>query len=111
MRSFQQVVVFLFALLVSAFAQEYESTVYITSTVYRVSTVQASGHYSGVPANQTSTIAAVYPTGAYPHSNSTTSPTGTMAQPSPSQFTGAASSLNVGSYVLALAAGVGYLVL
>lgn len=112
MRSFQQIVVFLFTLLVCAFAEEqqYDSTVYITSTVYRVNTVTMSGSHTGVLANQTSTIPAMYPTGSH-SGNGSVIPTSTSTLPSPSAFTGAASSLNVGSYVVALAAGVGYLVL
>jgi hypothetical protein len=122
MRSFQQIVVFLFALLVCALAQDtdiYDSTVYITSTVYRVNTVTMSGASpSGSVANQTSTIYATH-TPAYPaaasslkgNGTSIVLPTGTGAKPSATQFTGAASSLTINAYVAALAAGVGYLVL
>jgi hypothetical protein len=65
MRSFQQVVLALFALLVCAFAQEsevYDATVYITSTVYRVNTVTMSGSASAPVVNMTSTISAHVPT-------------------------------------------------
>ncbi|CAO2658367.1 Nn.00g060900.m01.CDS01 [Neocucurbitaria sp. VM-36] len=122
MRSFQQVVVFLFALFACAFAQSseaYDATVYVTSTVYRVNTVTLSGSPSGSVANQTSTISApAHPT--YPVGNGTTAiaPTGTLAtgtgtaiQPSQAQFTGAASSLNANAFLAALVASVGYLVL
>jgi hypothetical protein len=119
MRSFQQIVVFLFALLVCAFAQEseYESTVYITSTVYRVNTVTLASSPTGAVMNQTSTIPAVHPTAAvvpsYPAGNGTATimPTASQGMPAPSQFTGAASSLNANAFLAALAAGVGYLVL
>lgn len=124
MRSFQQVVVFLFALLVCAFAQDtevYDSTVYITSTVYRVNTVTLSGPSpSSAVVNRTSTIHATHaPTYSAAISSlkgngtSLGYPTGTgaSAKPSATQFTGAASSLNINAYVAALAAGVGYLVL
>lgn len=121
MRSFQQVVVFLFALLACAFAQQsdteiYDATVYITSTVYRVNTVTMSGSHSASVANQTSTIYATHPTGgAYSTSrgNGTSlgRPSGTGALTSPTPFTGAASSLSINAYVAAFVAGVGYLVL
>jgi hypothetical protein len=117
MRSFQQIVVFLFALLVSVMAQDtesYDATVYITSTVYRVNTVTMSGQYTGGAANMTSTIP---PSGAATYAatpkngTSLVQPTGAPASSSPAPFTGAASSLNINAYVAALAAGVGYLVL
>jgi hypothetical protein len=119
MRSFQQIVVFLFALLVCAFAAEsevYDATVYITSTVYRVNTVTMSASPSGAVANQTSTISAHMPTypavsGLKPNGTSIVHPSGTGAKPSASQFTGAASGLNVPAYVAALAAGLSYIVL
>ncbi|KAL6710112.1 hypothetical protein ACN47E_009903 [Coniothyrium glycines] len=119
MRSFHQLVAILFAFLACAFAQssdQYEATVYITSTVTRVNTVTISGSHSGTLANQTSTIHAVYPTAAsasYSAGNGTASvaPTGSQVNPNTPQFTGAASTLNVGSYVVALAAGVAYFVL
>jgi hypothetical protein len=116
MRSFQQVVLALFALLVCAFAQEsevYDATVYITSTVYRVNTVTMSGSASAPVVNMTSTISAhvpTYPT-LSPNGTSIVHPSGTGAKPSQSQFTGAASALTAQAYVAALAAGVGYLVL
>jgi len=136
MRSFQQVVLALFALLVCAFAQssepEYESTVYITSTVYRVNTVTMSSSPASsiVLANSTTTISATHaptgpaypivssgtangtdtalPTGSYPTGSSPTIP---KPSASPSQFEGAASALNVNAYLAALAAGITYLVL
>ncbi|KAH7397251.1 hypothetical protein BKA66DRAFT_408611 [Pyrenochaeta sp. MPI-SDFR-AT-0127] len=114
MRSFQQIVVFLFALLVCAFAQEsevYDATVYVTSTVYRVNTVTLSGSHTGSVANQTSTISAAHPTYHAGNGTAVIAPTGSQAQPSQPQFTGAASSLNANAFVVALAAGVGYLVL
>jgi hypothetical protein len=123
MRSFQQLVFFLFALVACAFAQSsdteiYESTVYITSTVYRVNTVTLSGSPSASAANQTSTIKAThmpaYPTVVTSLKGNGTSivlPTGSGVKPSPTQFTGAAVALNANAYVAALAAGVGYLVL
>jgi ABC-type phosphate transport system substrate-binding protein len=119
MRSFQQVVVFLFALLVCVFAQDtekYDATVYITSTVYRVNTITMSGSSSSV-ANMTSTIPAshmpTYPAVASLKPNGTSAgiPSGTGAKPTTSPFTGAASALTINAYVAALAAGVGYLVL
>ena len=117
MRSFQQVVVFLFALLVCVLAQDtevYDATVYITSTVYRVNTVTLSSSPSGSVANQTSTIHASHPTSAVVLSS--LKPNGTLAtptgaKPSQAQFTGAASALNVNAYVAALVAGAGYLIL
>jgi hypothetical protein len=130
MRSFQQVVLFFFALFALAFAQEsddgYDATVYITSTVYRVNTVTMSSSLVGPsPANQTSTISATHPTviPSYNAGNATSAiyPTGSVALPSsslvapsassPAPFEGAASSLKINAFVVALAAGVGYLVL
>jgi hypothetical protein len=117
MRSFQQVVFFLFALLACAFAQDaeaYDSTVYITSTVYRVNTVTKPGSAPSSVANLTSTIPASHATYAPASSikaNGTIYPTGSAARPSSPQFTGAASALAINAYVAALAAGVGYLVL
>ncbi|KAJ4339782.1 hypothetical protein N0V87_002982 [Didymella glomerata] len=121
MRSFQAVIVFLFALVAGVFAAEpesYDATVYITSTLYRVNTVtmQSSPAYS--VANQTSTIpaptyAAPSVTGSYPAGNGTgiVKPTGSATKPSTPEFTGAASSLNVNALVVALVAGASYLVL
>ncbi|KAI4911432.1 uncharacterized protein J4E92_010245 [Alternaria infectoria] len=125
MRSFTQIITALFALLVCAFAQEdqYDATVYITSTVYRVNTVTASSSSPAgyTAANSTSTISATHPTivPSYNAGNTTASmamPTasGPMASASasmPPQFEGAASSLQINGMVVALAAGVGYLVL
>ncbi|KAL1598113.1 hypothetical protein SLS59_007123 [Nothophoma quercina] len=124
MRSFQTIFVFLFALVASVFAaDQYDTTVYLTSTVYRVNTVTMSGAApSSVASNQTSTISAYaapsvtgsYGTGSYGTGNGTAiKPTGTgsATKPSTPEFTGAASSLNANAFVVALAAGVGYLVL
>jgi hypothetical protein len=129
MRSFQQVVLFFFALFALAFAQEsedgYDATVYITSTVYRVNTVTASSVAGYTPVNQTSTISATHPTiiSSYNAGNASSAvlPTGSASLPSnsqaapsassPAQFEGAASTLNINAFVVALAAGVGYLVL
>lgn len=130
MRSFHQVIVFLFALLVCAFAQStggaYEATVYITSTVTRVNTVTASGASpTGSIVNHTSTIRYTPPASYAVAHNSTmagstgspaligsASPSGTATKPSTPEFTGAASALNVNALVAALAAaGAGYLVL
>ncbi|KAI4702601.1 hypothetical protein J4E89_010322 [Alternaria sp. Ai002NY15] len=116
MRSFTQIVIALFALLVCAFAQE-------DHTVYRVNTVTASSSSPAgyTAANSTSTISATHPTivPSYAAGNTTASmamPTasGPMASASasmPPQFEGAASSLQINGLVVALAAGVGYLVL
>ncbi|KAH7381494.1 hypothetical protein DE146DRAFT_287434 [Phaeosphaeria sp. MPI-PUGE-AT-0046c] len=118
MRSFQQVVVLLFALLACAFAQAqdtevYDATVYITSTVYRVNTVTMSGSPTGSVANMTSTIPASHmpssPAGSLKPNGTTAAPT--SVKPSSAAFTGAASALNANAYLAAFAAGVGYLVL
>ena len=140
MRSFQNVIVFLFALIACAFAaqeaESYDTTVYITSTLYRINTVTMSGSPSGSVANQTSTIqASSYATPSITSVYSTTTATannnsnnnnnnntnntnttasqltGSATKPSTPEFTGAASSLNANALVIALAAGVGYLVL
>jgi hypothetical protein len=121
MRSFLQTLLFaLFALFALALAQEYDTTVYITSTVYRVNTVTLSGTPTASVHNMTSTIKPSIPTMATPiystgSSNGTTiAPTGSApapAQPSPSEFTGAASQLTINALVAVVAAGVGYLAL
>jgi hypothetical protein len=118
MRSFQTVFVFLFALVASVFAVEsYDTTVYVTSTLFRVNTVTMSGAAPSSPvANQTSTIsasgyAAPSVTGSYGINGTVIKPTGSVTKPSTPEFTGAASSLNANAFVVALAAGVGYLVL
>ncbi|KAF2623575.1 hypothetical protein BU25DRAFT_349838 [Macroventuria anomochaeta] len=117
MRSFQAVIVFLFALAASVFAAEtesYDATVYLTSTIYRVNTVTLSGSPSGAVANQTSTIsayAAPSVTGSYGTNGTAIKPTGSATKPLTPEFTGAASSLNANALVVALAAGIGYLVL
>src|SRR5690242_5607858 len=120
MRSFQAVIVFLFALVASVFAAEsesYDATVYITSTVYRVNTVTMSGSAPSGAANSTSTISA--PSYAAPsvtvsyggNGTAIVKPTGSVTNPSTPEFTGAASNLNAPALVAALAAGFGYLVL
>ncbi|KAF2124092.1 hypothetical protein P153DRAFT_361702 [Dothidotthia symphoricarpi CBS 119687] len=130
MHSFQQIIVALFALLVCASAQSagsYETTVYMTSTIYHLNVVTASGASpTGSVANQTSTIHATsvatsvapyavpsYSPPAYSagHNGTVVSPSGTLSNPSPAQFTGAASALNANALVAALVAGVGYLAL
>ncbi|KAI8931552.1 hypothetical protein NX059_011207 [Plenodomus lindquistii] len=122
MRSFQNIVAILFAFFVCAFASsapaseaEYEATVYVTSTVYRVNTITLSGSPTASVVNQTSTIVAVHPTAAYPTysagNGTIVAPTGTNMVPSPPQFTGAASSLNANAMLAAFAAGLGFLVL
>jgi hypothetical protein len=108
----------LFTLFAAVFAQDtevYDSTVYITSTVYRVNTVTMSGASpTGAVVNMTSTIPAHVPT-YYPtaqlNGTSVVAPSGTGVKPSSPAFTGAASALNVQAYVAVLAAGVGYLAL
>jgi hypothetical protein len=120
MRSFQQLVVFFFALFAFALAQdsaEYDATVYITSTVYRVNTITLSGTSTGTVGNTTSTIYPSIPsavTPAYPSGNGTTiAPTGTAAPTTsaPVDFPGAASTLNVNAFVAAMAVLVGYMAL
>lgn len=122
MRSFQNVIVFLFALVACVFAaqdtESYDATVYLTSTVYRVNTVTMSGTPSGTVANTTSTIHAasasatyVAPTAVYGTNSTSIKPTGSATKPAAPEFTGAASSLRASTLVAALAAGVGYLVL
>jgi hypothetical protein len=114
MRSFQNILSFLFALFVCAMAQQsesYDTTVYITSTVMLVNTVTMSGSPTGAVANQTSTIAAVVPT-AYSTANVTVAPTATAAKPTDAaEFTGAASALGANALLAAMAAGAAYLVL
>lgn len=124
MRSFQAVVVFLFALVAGVFAAEtesYDATVYVTSTVYRVNTVTMSGSAPSSVANSTSTISAptyaapqvtgASVTGSYGTTNGTViKPTGSATNPPASEFTGAAS-MNAPALAAMLAAGLGYLVL
>jgi hypothetical protein len=120
MRSFQTIVALLFALFAFAFAQDYETTVYVTSTVYRVNTVTMSGTPSASVANSTSTAysTATPPavTPIYSAGNGTTvAPTGSSpASPStsaPVDFPGAASTININAFVAVLAAGVAYMAL
>jgi len=117
MRSFQQIIAILFAFLVCAFATdapasggEY-STLYITSTVYRVNTITVSGTAMATMLNSTATP---YATGAYPThgaSNSSAASTGPAVRPSSPPFTGAASATHANALLAAMAAGLGYLVL
>ncbi|ORY17536.1 hypothetical protein BCR34DRAFT_597001 [Clohesyomyces aquaticus] len=119
MKSIQQLVVLFFALFAFALAQEetYDATVYVTSTVYKVNTVTMSGTPTGAVSNSTTTIVSYPSVGTvlpgYSSANLTSAPT--HATPTttakPSQFTGAASQLNVNAVVAILAAGVGYLAL
>lgn len=122
MRSFQQFVVLLFALFAFAFAQEsieYDATVYVTSTVYRVNTVTMPGTPTGAVYNSTSTISASIPSGtpyapSYSGNGTTIAPTG--AYPSttntpPANFEGAASHMGVNGLMAILAAGVAFLAL
>jgi hypothetical protein len=127
MRSFQ--IVALSALAIGASAVDsssssetlvYDATVYVTSTVFRVNTVTMSSSPAGyTPVNMTSTISATHPTivPSYPAGNTTVvAPTGvaptasapSASAPAPSK---PASTLNVNAFVVALAAGLGYLVL
>ncbi|KAF2870364.1 hypothetical protein BDV95DRAFT_496506 [Massariosphaeria phaeospora] len=130
MRSFQQVLVLLFAFLTFALADEaaqYDATVYLTSTVYRVNTVSLSSSPTASVANETSTISGtvvatiapvVVPTAVapsyYPSGNGTSSvhPTGSSASPSPTgteDFKGAAPHMNVNAVLAVFAAGLTYL--
>ncbi|PVH95041.1 hypothetical protein DM02DRAFT_169524 [Periconia macrospinosa] len=125
MRSFQQVVLFLFAFALSVFAQQYDETVYVTSTIYRVNTVTATGTPpAGGPVNSTLTIAPTPPVAyatAQPSASASFSvpgnatapkPTGSTAPVQPSSFPGAASGLSVNGAVVAMvAAGLGFLAL
>ena len=128
MRSFQQTLLFLVALFTfSAYAQSsasqsYEETVYITSTIYRVNTVTATGTPPvGGPVNSTLTIAPSAPT-AYATGNpsasvsysagNATSPKPTGASNPPANFQGSAAGLSASGPVVAmLAAGLGLLAL
>ncbi|KAF2680833.1 hypothetical protein K458DRAFT_88233 [Lentithecium fluviatile CBS 122367] len=111
MRSFQQVLVFLFALVAFAFAQgdtSYIATTTLTSTVQIVLTATVSPGASStpiysVPGNGTATA---YPTG-------TAAPTvSSPSQPTVTDFPGAASGLSANSaFIAAIAAGLGYLAL
>jgi hypothetical protein len=130
MPSFSYIFTAIFALLCAvAFAQEdqYDATVYITSTVYRVNTVTMSSSAPApgyTPANSTSTISATHPTiiPSYNAGNGTagvvvptaSAPSASSVAPiasKPAEFEGAAASIKVNTMVVALAAGVGYLVL
>lgn len=125
MRSFQQVILFLFALVAFVAAQDsqsYDATVYVTSTIYKVNTVTMSSSPAYEVHNSTSTISAPavatsaaysvpanstapYPTGTGSHSASPVAPTSTA-------FPGAASGLSVNGALVALfAAGLGFLAL
>ncbi|CAE7212735.1 hypothetical protein PTTW11_10341 [Pyrenophora teres f. teres] len=131
MRSFQMVALSALAIGASADAPmdtlTYDATVYITSTVTRVNTVTLSISPTGsAPVNMTSTISAThatiapsYPvnatmavasTGVMPTA-SAPSASGPVPSSSSTPFEGAASTLNVNAFIVALAAGLGYLVL
>ncbi|RMZ68390.1 hypothetical protein GMOD_00010025 [Pyrenophora seminiperda CCB06] len=132
MRSFQTVALSALAIGASAIDMSsstdtlvYDATVYVTSTVFRVNTVTMSSSPAGyTPVNMTSTISATHPTivPSYPAGNTTmvassagiptSAPSASApAASKPPTFEGAASTLNVNAFVVALAAGVGYLVL
>ncbi|KAJ4299207.1 hypothetical protein N0V90_004451 [Kalmusia sp. IMI 367209] len=123
MRSFQQVILFLVALVAFAFAQDaqsYDATVYVTSTIYKVNTVTLSSSPAYSVANSTTTIAASSETPAaysVPANSTVPYPTGSGASsvapvPTPTEFPGAASGLSVnGALVAAFAAALGYLAL
>ncbi|KAE8825104.1 hypothetical protein HRS9122_10203 [Pyrenophora teres f. teres] len=130
MRSFQMVALSALAIGASADAPmdtlTYDATVYITSTVTRVNTVTLSSSPTGsAPVNMTSTISATHATIApsYPvNATMAVASTGVMPTSAPSAsgpvpsssstpFEGAASTLNVNAFIVALAAGLGYLVL
>lgn len=109
MRSFQQLLVLLFALVASVVAQDptsYVATTTLTSTIQVVLTATVSPGASptpmySVPSNNTM----VYPTGS-------SAPSSPSISPKPSTFPGAASGLSVnGAFVAAIAAGLGYLAL
>ena len=126
MRSFQSVIVLLFALVACALAQSsdtqsYDATVYVTSTIYKVNTVTLSSSPAYAVSNSTTTIApsseatasfsapanstAPYPTGSGASS-------GAPAAPTTTEFPGAASGLTVnGALVAMVAAGLGFLAL
>lgn len=124
MRSFQQVVLFLFALVAFVAAQDtqsYDATVYVTSTIYKVNTVTLSSSPAYQVANSTTTIAASAQTQAaysVPANSSAPYPTGSGASsgaplaPTTTAFPGAASGLSVnGALVAMFAAGLGFLAL
>ncbi|KAJ4349666.1 uncharacterized protein N0V89_008283 [Didymosphaeria variabile] len=126
MRSFQQVVLFLFALVAFVVAQDsqaYDATIYVTSTIYKVNTVTLSSSPAYEVANSTTTIAASsQATAAYsmpvPANSTAPYPTGTGASsgapiaPTSAPFPGAASGLSVnGALVAMFAAGLGFLAL
>ena len=125
MHSFQQVVLFLFALVafvaVAQDTQSYDATVYVTSTIYKVNTVTMSSSPAYEVHNSTSTISApAVPTSAYavpanstaPYPTGTGATSGTPAAPTTTPFPGAASGLSVnGALVALLAAGLGFLAL
>lgn len=109
MRSFQQLLVLLFALVASVVAQDptsYIATTTLTSTIQVVLTATVSPGASptpiySVPSNNTM----VYPTASG-------APSSPSTPPKPSTFPGAASGLSANSaFVAAVAAGLGYLAL
>ncbi|KAF2438074.1 hypothetical protein P171DRAFT_167345 [Karstenula rhodostoma CBS 690.94] len=124
MHSFQQLVLFLFALVAFVAAQDtqsYDATVYVTSTIYKVNTVTMSSSPAYEVHNSTTTIPAPsVPTSAYavpanstaPYPTGTGAPSGTPAAPSTTEFPGAASGVSVnGALIAMLAAGLGFLAL
>ncbi|CAI6331778.1 unnamed protein product [Periconia digitata] len=128
MYSLQQLFFCLFAVFtIGVFAQSsFDSTVYVTSTVYRVNTVTATGTPPvGGPVNSTLTIAptpyatvqpsAVQPSASIsysaPSNGTNPKPTGGAAPPT-TEFPGAASGFSVNGPVVALVAvGLGFLAL
>ncbi|KAF2641032.1 hypothetical protein P280DRAFT_300294 [Massarina eburnea CBS 473.64] len=127
MPSFQQIALSLFALSATVLATEptYDSTLYVTSTIYRVNTVTASGTPGAVPAaNSTTTIVPTIATAAAvpivsassyyaipSGTNSTTKPTGTGV-PAVTEFPGAASAVSGNAaFAAAIAAGMAILAL
>jgi hypothetical protein len=124
MHSFQQLVLFLFALVAFVAAQDaqsYDATVYVTSTIYKVNTVTLSSSPAYEVSNSTSTIPAPsVATSAYavpanstaPYPTGTGASSGSPAAPTTTEFPGAAAGLSVnGALVAMLAAGLGFLAL
>jgi hypothetical protein len=128
MHSFQQLVLFLFALVAFVAAQDaqsYDATVYVTSTIYKVNTVTLSSSPAYEVSNATSTISAPsvatsVATSAYavpanstaPYPTGTGASSGAPAAPTTTEFPGAASGFSVnGALVAMFAAGLGFLAL
>jgi len=114
MRSFQQVIVFLFALVAFALAQDtsYVATTTLTSTIQVVLTATVSPGASYTPISS----APIY---SVPSNGTTAYPTGTAAPsasvaptPSATEFPGAAAGLSANSaFLAAVVAGLGFLAL